>query len=206
MRVVDRVHGHAAGLRAFAQPAVAAGLADVDDFMIRVADLADGGAALLQDQPHFAGGQLDLGVLAFLGDDHAHTVPALRAIWPPLPILSSTLCTKVPSGIERIVRAFPGLISRLIAGDNQVADLEADRGKDIALLAVHIVQQGNARRTVRVVLDGRHLGRDLLLVTLEVDQAIALLVAAARVPAGDPAGIVAAAGFLGGASSDFSGV
>ena len=34
-------------------------------------------------------------------------MPAERAIWPPLPGLSSTLCTSVPSGISRSGSALP---------------------------------------------------------------------------------------------------
>jgi hypothetical protein len=39
--VVDGVHGHTAGLRADALPAVAAGLADLRELVLGVADLAD---------------------------------------------------------------------------------------------------------------------------------------------------------------------
>lgn len=37
--------------------------------------------------------------------------PALRAIWPPLPGRSSTLCTTVPSGMFLSGRALPGRMS-----------------------------------------------------------------------------------------------
>ena len=37
--------------------------------------------------------------------------PALRAIWPPLPTFSSTLCTIVPSGMFLSGSAFPGRMS-----------------------------------------------------------------------------------------------
>src|SRR5690554_1137612 len=42
-RVVDGVHGHAAGLRTDALPAVPAGLADLDQLVLGVADLAHRG-------------------------------------------------------------------------------------------------------------------------------------------------------------------
>src|SRR4051794_916302 len=51
-RVVDGVHGDAAGLRADALPAIATGLADLDELGLGVADLADRGAAVDRHAPH----------------------------------------------------------------------------------------------------------------------------------------------------------
>src|SRR5688572_12061610 len=67
MRMIHRVHGHAANRGTLAQPARAAGLADPYIFMIRIAYLPDGGHARRGRAPHFAGRQLDLGDAAFLG-------------------------------------------------------------------------------------------------------------------------------------------
>src|SRR4051794_16005131 len=55
VRVVDRVHGRAARLRALAQVPRAAGLADGDVLVVGVANGADGRAALGRDQAHLAG-------------------------------------------------------------------------------------------------------------------------------------------------------
>ena len=57
--------------------------------------------------------------------------------------------------------------------------------KDVALLAVDVVQQGDAGAAVRVVLDGRDLRGDAVLVALEVDDAVLALVSAALVTGGD---------------------
>ncbi len=59
------------------------------------------------------------------------------------------------------VRAFAGLHGH--------ADFQPDGVQDVALLAVGIVQQRDARRAVRVVLDGRDLRRDAVLVAAEID-------------------------------------
>src|SRR5262245_25839451 len=53
-RVIDRVHRDAANVRAPAQPAAAAGLADRHVLVIEVADLADRREALDVDQPNLA--------------------------------------------------------------------------------------------------------------------------------------------------------
>src|SRR4029079_18226462 len=71
------------------------------------------------------------------------------------------------------------------------ADLELVRGEDVALLAVLIEKEREARRAVRVVLDGLHGGGDTVLVPLEVDDAVVALLAAAAVARGDAADRVA---------------
>src|SRR5256712_14214196 len=63
VRVVDRVHRQAAHRGPPALPAVAAGLADSDDLVLGVAELADGGLALEQDLAHLGRGHADLRVL-----------------------------------------------------------------------------------------------------------------------------------------------
>ena len=55
-------------------------------------------------------------------------------------------------------------------------------------------QQRDMRRAVRIVLEALDLGRHVDLLTLEVDDAVSLLVAAAAETHGDTAGIAASAG------------
>lgn len=63
-------------------------------------------------------------------------------------------------------------------GLDGVADLETLGLQDVRLGAICVIEQRDARGTIRVVLDGRDLGRDAILATLEVDLAILALVAA----------------------------
>ena len=53
--------------------------------------------------------------------------------------------------------------------------------KDVALFAIAVVKQRDARRAVRIVFDPRHLAGDADLVPLEVDDPVLALVAAAAV-------------------------
>ena len=92
--------------------------------------------------------------------------------------------------------ALPGRMSTLSPATIVVAHLQADRLQDVALLAVRVGQQRDARRAVRVMLDRRHRRRDVALVALEVDDAVAPLVAAAAPPRRELAVVVAAAGLL----------
>src|SRR5690606_20367356 len=68
--------------------------------------------------------------------------------------------------------------------------------QDVALLAVGIHQQGDARGAVRIVFDLGHTGRNPELVALEIDSPVLLLVAATAVADGDMALVVAAAAAL----------
>src|SRR3954466_7750632 len=70
-RVIDRVHRHAADVRADAQPPAAAGLADRDVLVVEITDLPDRRVALDVDLARLARRHLDRGVLAFLGH-HLH--------------------------------------------------------------------------------------------------------------------------------------
>ena len=68
---------------------------------------------------------------------------------------------------------------RFGTGHNGHADLQSNRLKDVAVLAVGVAQQSDKRRTIRIVLDRFDLGGNADLVAPEIDNPIMLLVAAA---------------------------
>ena len=124
-------------------------------------------------------------------------VPAERAILAPAPGFSSIAWITVPTGMLRSGSALPGRISASGPDISVSPCLHALRREDVALLAVGVVQQRDARAPVRVVLDVRDLGGHAVLVPLEVDHAVAVLVPAAVVARRDAAvdvapGLVAA--------------
>src|SRR5690606_37742039 len=80
-----------------------------------------------------------------------------------------------------------------LARNDLVARLEALRRQDVGELAVVIADERNERGPVRIVFEPLDRRGHVELAPLEVDDAIALLVAAANVPAGLPAVIVAPA-------------
>ncbi len=81
-------------------------------------------------------------------------------------------------------------------GHDFLPDFQTIGVNDVALFAIRIVQQRDARRTVGIVFDRRHRGRDAELVALEIDHAVRLLVPAADEARSHAAGAVAAAGAL----------
>ncbi len=99
----------------------------------------------------------------------------------------------------------PGIIdrqsvTRLDRGFRAAHDLLTDHhalvGDDVTALAVGVTNQGDVRRTVRIVFQALNLSRDTVLVALEIDDAISLLVTTALMANGDTA-IVVATGVLG---------
>src|SRR4051794_21392925 len=192
VRVVDRVHGRAADGRALAEPARTAGLADRHVAVLDVADLADGRAAGEQHAAHLAGRETQRGVAAVLRDElHAGACGA-RHLAAPARLELDVVHERPSRDVlerQRIARLDVGAD----AGLHDRADADAGRREDVALEAVRVVQQRDARRAVRVVLDRGHLRRHAVLGALEVDDAIAALVAAALVTRRDAAVVVAAA-------------
>ena len=180
VRVVDRVHRNAAVGGLDATPAVRAGLADGHVLVVRVANLADRRHALDQHAAGLAGRQLQQRVIAFLRDQlhlRAGRTGHLRA-------LAGTQLDVVHDRAGRNVLQRQRVADQnvgLRAAHDLLADLQPERLNDVALFAVRIMNQRDARAAVRVVLDGRDGAGNAVLVALEVDEAQLLLVAAALV-------------------------
>src|SRR5215213_5104836 len=190
VRMVDRVHGDATDGRTLALPAHPAGLAPVDVGLLGVADLADGGAAAYVDVADLAGGHPQLRVRTVL----RHQLDARTGGPGDLRAATRPQLDRVDHGAGRDV-AQRQVVAGLDVGPcpalHLVALAQPGRRDDVALLAVGEVQQRDPGGAVGVVLDVRDLGRHpVLVVALEVDQPVRLLVPAALVTGGDPAGVV----------------
>jgi hypothetical protein len=129
-------------------------------------------ARQVSDTARLAGGQPQRAESVVLRDE-LDPEPALRAIWPPRPGLSSTLCTMVPVEFSS-GRALPGLMSAF-GPTPPSPPPRGVPGEDVGLLAVGV--RSSAIRADRfVVLDRSHLRRDAVLAALEVDDPVAPLV------------------------------
>src|SRR5437762_8951943 len=193
MRMVDGIHGDATSLWTHALPPLAPGLADLDELVLGVSDLADGCPAVDRHSTHLGRGEPHRGVLTLFGDQlhggargTSHLAAATRA---QLDVVHHGADRDVAQG-QGIARANLGALTRL----HSIADTQAVWRKDVALLSVEIVQQRDAARAVGVVLDRRNLGGNAVFVSFEVDEAISRLVAAATMTGGDATFVVAAAG------------
>src|SRR5690606_38332047 len=148
-----------------------------------VADLTDGGAAVDRDSAHLGRGQAQGGEVALLGHElHARA----GAAGHPAALAGLELdvvdrrADRDVAHRQRVAGADLGALAVL----DHVADLQALGGEDVALLAVEVVQKGDAAGAVRVVLDRGDLGRHAVLGALEVDEPVLLLVATAAVTGG----------------------
>src|SRR5690606_26852234 len=161
--------------------------------LLGVADLADRRAAAQVDVADLARGQTQLGVGAVLRDELDRGTGRARE----LRAATGLELDRVDDGSRRDVaqrQVVAGLDVGRRAVLHDVALLELVRRDDVALLAVGVVQQRDARGAVGVVLDVRDLGRHaVLVVTTEVDDTVGALVTAALVARRDTAGVVAAA-------------
>src|SRR5688572_1597956 len=180
-RVIHRVHRHAAHVRALPEPTAATGFSDRDVLVIDVADLPDGRHTLDVDLSDLARRQLDRRVLT-LARDQLHRRPGAARHLAALARLQLHVVDlrAERNGLER--HAIAGQDVDAVARHDRVADLDADRLQDVALLAVGVADERNPRRSIRVVLDRLDRADDVLLVALEVDDAVEALVAAAAPP------------------------
>ena len=80
---------------------------------------------------------------------------------------------------------------RLGAGQQGIAHLKRRRREDVPLFAIRIMQERDAGRAVGIILDFRYLGGNTPLVTLEINDAVALFVATTTMTNGNPSVTVA---------------
>ena len=191
VRVVAGVHDAAAHGRADAHVTLAACFTDLDVRVVDVADLADRGFRVHRNESHFAAGQTDLRIRAFL----CHQLRRVARGADELRALAGFELDAVDHRADRDVRdreRVADLDVGGLAGDDHVANLEAERGDDVALLAVEVMEQRDVRRAVGIVLHGEDLRGHVVLVALEVDDTVLLARAAALVADRDLAGEVTA--------------
>lgn len=191
VRVVNGVHRHTADGWANALPACAAGLARSFIHVVAVTDLADRAEAAIIKAADFTG-------------RHFHQRPAAIAVGEHSELASSTSdfaavawdqLDVVDRGAEwncaewhRVAR-FRGDVC---TSNDGRADFEAERSEDVGLLAVLILDEGDAASAVRIVFDADDRCGCIVFATAEVDQAIVALVTTTDVAASDTAGVVTA--------------
>src|SRR5690349_6977117 len=135
VRMVDRVHHHAAHGRADALPALGAGLAQLLQAVLGVADFADGGAAVDRHAAHFAGAQTQRGVTG-LARDQLHGSASTAGD------LCALACLHLDAVDGRTDRdgaqrqAVAGLDRRVGTGHQAVTHRHALGRDDVAALAV----------------------------------------------------------------------
>ena len=191
----DGVHGYASNVWSATTVPASSGLADANILMIQVSDLTNSGPALQTNHSQLTGGQDQMSPVAILGGQAgdaaggAYQLSSASGCHFDVVYFHSRRNSGQRHGISDL-----GL--DLCPGEDLLADLQAQRSQNIALLTVGIVQESNMAGTVGVVLDGSNLCGYVVFVAFEIDKAIEAFVSTAPVPRGNFAGVVAAAGLL----------
>src|SRR5699024_7421988 len=187
VRVIDRVHRNTTDARALALPPATAGLAPADVGLLDVADLTNGRAAGDLDHPHLTGRHTQRGVVALLGQELDLRARGTAQLGTATGLQLDRVHERTRGDVAQR-KAVAGLDVGLRAVLDPVPLLEVGGRQDVALLTVHVVQQGDTSSAVGVVLDVRDLGRNaVLVVTTEVDHAVGALVTTTLVTGGDTA-------------------
>ena len=73
----------------------------------------------------------------------------------------------------------PQVRRNVISGLNGRSDLKSIRRENVTQFAIGVLDESNARRAIRVVLDAYHFRRDTVLAPFKIDFAIFVFVTAA---------------------------
>src|SRR5262249_22010107 len=194
-RVIDRVHHHAAHVRASPLPTRTTRFTAGNVHVIDVSDLADRRETILVNPTHFARRHLHQRETAFQVVQNRLLARAARnltaAPWTQFDVVNVCAERNCPQR-QRIAE----LRRDIIAGDNFRADLQPVWREDVTHLAVGVFNKSYSRRAVRVVLDSDYFRGDAVLAAFEIDFAVMLFVSAADVARSHSAVIVAATGFF----------
>src|SRR6185503_18858602 len=183
-RVIDRVHRDAADRRALALPSGTPRLAELDELVLGVAHGAHGGLAGGGHEPGLSGGKPEGGHRALLGHElHARARRACH-LGAGARLQLDRVHDRADRDVaqrQRVAGADLGVGPR----EQSVALAHAVGRDDVALLAVDVVEQGDPRGAVRVVLDVGDLRGHAVLVAAEVDHSVPALGTPALVPSRD---------------------
>src|SRR5947209_19559868 len=152
--------------------------------MVDIAYLSDGCSTQDMDSALLARWQTYEGIVAFF----CHQLGARARAAYHLAAAPPGQLDVVNGGTSRDILQGKG-IARLNVGlwacHHSIANLQTQRRDDIAFFAVQVMQQGNTRRTIRIIFDSGHLSGNAQLIALEIDQAIGPLRAAAAMTNGN---------------------
>src|SRR2546423_487243 len=160
--------------------------------VLRRADFADRGEALAAPHPHFGRAEPERDVVALFRYDLRARARTTAQLTAAADLQLDVVHRGAEGNLEQRHR-IAGADVGAGTGNHAVADVQAFRCQDVALLAVAVMQQRDARRPVRIVFDARDARRNSELVAPKIDAPVLPLVPAAHIPARDVALVVAPA-------------
>src|SRR3989442_2087727 len=167
VRVAGLIHRHATHAGTDPQPARSSSFPQRDRVVLQVAHLADRSSAVQTEQPHLAGGQPHMGVVAFLGH---HLCRGAGRTYHLTTSFGSHF-NVMDHGADRDAaerHRVAGTDLGVRSGQHRIVNSQALRREDIPLLAVGVAQQRQARAPVRLVFSPRPFCRPAFLLVLEL--------------------------------------
>ena len=197
VRVDIRVHDRTTNCRANAQVTGSTSLTEVYVLVIEVRNGTDGSHAVNCNVSQLAAGKADQSHAVLLSHELSHVAGRTNH----LSALTGVHLDVVDNGTNGDIsqcKSVAGLDISVAAGTNGIAYLKSVGSDDISLLAILVSNESDESRSVRIVLESGNSSVHALLVSLEVDNAVLLSVAAADVSNGDSTVAVTAGSLLNG--------
>src|SRR5574343_946549 len=175
VRVIDRVHDGTANGRTDTTPTLGTGFTDLAQVVFFVADFANRCTALDVHATNFARAETNLSIDAFTSQQLYRGTGRTRDLrtlaWQHLDAANRRTHRDIADrqGVARLDRSFGTAHDRLANHHTLVGD-------DVATFTICVAKQGDVGSTVRIILKTLNLGRNTVLVALEINQAIRLLV------------------------------
>lgn len=176
--MINRVHGDTTDMRTLALPAFTAGLAQLLALMLRIANLSNARTTLSVKTTYFTGWQLYQHIFAFL----CHQLCRSTGASYQLGALADTHLDIMYDGAQWNIthcQTVSCLDVHLLAGLDDVAHLDTDRGKDISLFAISIPEQCKIGRAVGIILNGGYPGGNICFIPFKINGPILSFVTAA---------------------------
>ena len=181
--MVNRIHHNATVTRATTQPTATTGLTANLKVVLRIRNNTDSGTARLENHTHLTARHLDDSILAVA----RHQLSIGTSAAHHLGTLARTKLDIVNQRTERNLgksQSIANLGGNTITRHDSLTDFQTLRAEDITLLTVCVENKSNTGSTIRVVFDSLHDCGNTVLVSLEVDEAIQLLMATAQIAHG----------------------
>src|SRR6056297_505978 len=191
MRVIDRVHGDTTHGWTNTTPALGSGLTQFFQVVLGVGDLADRGPAAYVNLSRLPGPQHDGRVLTLTGHQlgngsgAARQLSALTGLELHVVDLRTDRNGTQHHCVARLDRC-------LRPADDRVAGAHVTRSQDVSAVSVHVFDQRNVRAAVRIVFDPLDNTLHTVLDSLEINDAVVVLVATTLMARRDPTGVVTA--------------
>src|SRR5690606_34927008 len=128
-----------------AHPAHAAGLADAHQFVIGVADLADGGAAVGRNEAHFTGGKAQRGGPALAGEKHRAVAGGTHHLGAAARLELDAVNHRTDGNLGQ-GKAVADAEFRFGTAHHLGADFKALGGDDVGFGSVDVVEEGDVGR------------------------------------------------------------